>query len=112
MLTSGDIVMLDLGVPEGSEAGLRRPAVMVTAGRVLRHGPRVVQVVPLTTTLRGYESEVTIEPDSSNGLAVTSAAQCQHIRAVATSRIDESIGNVGPLALSQIRDTLAVLIDL
>lgn len=112
MLTSGDIVMLNLGVPEGSEAGLRRPAVVVTAGRVLRHGPRVVQVVPLTTTLRGYESEVTIEPDSGNGLAVTSAAQCQHIRAVATSRIDESIGNVGPLALSQIRDTLAVLIDL
>lgn len=112
MLTSGDIVTLDLGVPEGSEAGLRRPAVVVTAGRVLRHGPRVVQVVPLTATLRGYESEVTIEPDSVNGLAATSAAQCQHIRAVATSRIDESVGNVGPLALSQIRDTLGVLLDL
>ncbi len=112
MLISGDIVTLDLGVPEGSEAGLRRPAVVVTAGRVLRHGPRVVQVVPLTRTLRGYESEVTIEPDSSNGLAASSAAQCQHIRAVATSRIDDSVGNVGPLALSQIRDTLAVLLDL
>ena|SRR6056297_1876076 len=112
MLTSGDIVTLDLGAPEGSEAGLRRPAVVVTAGRVLRHGPRVVQVVPLTTTVRGYESEVAIEPDSGNGLAATSAAQCQHIRAVATSRIDEKVGNVGPLALSQIRDTLAVLLDL
>lgn len=112
MLTSGDIVTLDLGVPGGSEAGLRRPAVVVTAGRVLRHGPRVVQVVPLTTTLRGYESEVTIEPDSSNGLTATSTAQCQHIRAVATSRIDETVGNVGPRALSQIRDTLAVLLDL
>jgi mRNA interferase MazF len=112
MLISGDIVTLDLGVPEGSEAGLRRPAVVVTAGRVLRHRPRVVQVVPLTTTLRGYESEVAIEPDSSNGLSATSAAQCQHVRAVATSRIDESVGNVGPLVLSQIRDTLAVLLDL
>ena len=71
-----------------------------------------MQVVPLTTTLRGYESEVTIEPDSSNGLTATSAAQCQHIRAVATIRIDETVGNVGPLALSQIRDTLAVLLDL
>ena len=112
MLTSGDVVALDLGVPEGSEAGLRRPAVVVTAGRVLRHGPRVVQVVPLTTTVRGYESEVTIEPDPENGLTATSAAQCQHIRAVATTRVEESVGNVGPLALSQIRDTLAVLLDL
>lgn len=112
MLTSGDVITLDLGVPEGSEAGLRRPVVVVTAGRVLRHGPRVVQVVPLTTTLRGYESEVTIEPDVINGLEATSAAQCQHIRAVATGRIQESVGNVGPIALSQIRDTLAVLLEL
>lgn len=112
MLTSGDIVTLDLGAPEGSEAGLRRPAVVITAGRVLRHGPRVVQVVPLTTTLRGYESEVPVEPDASNGLATRSAAQCQHLRAVATSRIDETVGNVGPLTLSRIRDTVAVLLDL
>ena len=112
MLTSGDVVMLDLGVPEGSEAGLRRPAVVVTADRVLRHSPRVVQVVPLTTTVRGYSSEVTIEPDSGNGLQATSAAQCQHVRAVATSRLGESLGNIGPLALSQVRDTLAVLLDL
>lgn len=113
MLTSGDIVTLDLGVPEGSEAGLRRPVVVVTANRVLRHGPRVVQVVPLTTTLRAYQSEVPIEPDSSNGLARESAAQCQHIRAVATSRIvEEAVGNVGPVTLSRIRDTLGVLLDL
>ncbi len=46
------------------------------------------------------------------GLEALAAAQCQHIRAVATSRIQESVGNVGPLALAQIRDTLAVLLDL
>lgn len=112
MMTSGDVITLDLGLPEGSEAGLRRPAVVVTSGRVLRHDPRVVQVVPLTTAVRGYRSEVTIEPDHGNGLTATSAAQCQHIRAVATSRVERSVGNVGPVALSRIRDTLAVLLDL
>jgi mRNA-degrading endonuclease toxin of MazEF toxin-antitoxin module len=44
MLTPGDIVELDLGAPAGSEDGLRRPAVVVTAARVLRGGPTVVQV--------------------------------------------------------------------
>ncbi len=112
MLTSGDVVTLDLGVPEGSEAGLYRPAILVTAQRVLWAGPSVVQVVPLTTTLRGYESEVTIEPDSTNGLHRRSAAQTQHVRAVATSRIVEQVGNVGPVVLRQVRDTLAVLLDL
>ncbi len=72
----------------------------------------MIQVVPLTRTLRGYESEVTIEPDDTNGLRATSAAQCQHIRAVATSRVSRTLGNVGTVVLTQVRDTLAVLLDL
>lgn len=111
MLTSGDVVFLDLGVPEGSEAGMQRPAVVVTASRVLHAGPTVVQVVPLTRTLRGYESEVRVEPDEDNELDEPSAAQCQHIRAVATTRIRAQVGNVGAVTLRQIRDTLGVLLD-
>jgi mRNA interferase MazF len=111
MLSSGDIVDVDLGVPQGSEAGLLRPAVVVTAERILRADPNVIQVVPLTTTLRSYETEVTIDPDDLNGLRATSAAQCQHVRAVATSRCGRTVGNVGASVLAQVRDTLAVLID-
>ncbi len=112
MLTSGDVVRLDLGVPIGSEAGLIRPAVVVTAQRILAHGPSVVQVVPLTRTLRGYVSEVKVSASDENGLDVDSAAQCQHIRAVSTVRVIEAQGNVGALTLAQIRGTLAVLLDL
>jgi mRNA interferase MazF len=112
MLTSGDVVQLDLGVPTGSEAGLTRPAVIVTAQRVLTRDPRVLQIVPLTTTLRGHATEVPIAPDEANGLAQDSAAQCQHLRAVATSRISATRGNVGPMTLAQVRDTLATLLDL
>ena len=99
-------------MPRGSEAGLTRPAVVVTAQRTLLADPAVVQVVPLTTTLRGYESEVTITPDAGNKLDAESAAQCQHIRAIATNRVLEHRGNVGPVILAQVRDTLAVLLDL
>jgi len=111
MLTSGDVVSLDLVAPEGSEAGMQRPAVVVTANRVLRAGPSVVQVVPLTRTLRGYESEVLVEPDEANGLDAPSAAQCQHILAVATTRIRAQVGDVGPVTLGQIRDPLGVPLD-
>ena len=112
MPTSGDVVHLDLGIPTGSEAGLSRPAVIVTAQRVLTRDPRVIQIVPLTTTLRAHGTEVAILPDDTNGLARESAAQCQHIRAVASSRIRSAQGNVGPMVLAQIRDTLATLLDL
>ena len=112
MLTSGDVVRLDLGVPAGSEAGLIRPAVVVTAQPVLAADPTVVQVVPLTRTLRRYASEVILVADAGNGLDVDSAAQCQHVRGVATARLDGRLGNVGPVVLAQIRDALAVLLDL
>lgn len=112
MLTPGDIVELDLGIPAGSEAGLHRPAVVITAARVLAGGPNVVHVVPLTRTIRSSGAEVVIEPDAGNRLAASSSAQCQHVRSVATARIHLQIGNVGPVVLGEIRETLAVLLDL
>lgn len=112
MLTPGDVVELDLGTPAGSEAGLRRPAVVVTAGRVLRGKPSVVQVVPLTRTVRANGAEVSIDPDEVNGLRAPSSAQCQHVRSIATTRIQDCTGNVGPAVLGQVRETLALLLDL
>lgn len=112
MLTPGDVVDLDLGTPSGNEAGLRRPAVVVTAARVLRGGPNVVQVVPLTRTLRQSSTEVLIDSDEGNGLEATSSAQCQHVRSVATTRIEGRRGNIGPALLGEVRETLALLLDL
>lgn len=112
MLTSGDVVDLDLGSPVGREAGLRHPAVVVSAQRILDRDPHVVQIVPLTSTLHDFESEVTIEPEFVNGLTVTSSAQCQHIRAISTARVLGIRGNVGPVLLAQIRETLSVILDI
>ncbi len=112
MLTSGDVVDLDLGVPEGREAGYRHPAVLLTGQRILDAGPSVVHVVPLTSTIRGFHSEVTIEADETNGLDQVSAAQCQHIRAISSRRILDVRGNVGFGALVQLRETIAVILDL
>ena len=112
MLTSGDVVELDLGVPAGREAGFRHPAVVVTAQRILDAAPSVIQVVPLTSTIRGFGSEIRLEPDGSNGIEQPSAAQCQHVRAVSVSRVDGLRGNVGLAALAQIRDVIGLVLDI
>ena len=112
MLSSGDVVELDLGLPVGSEAGFAHPAVVVTAQRILDGEPTVIQVVPLTSTMRSFRSEVPIEPDRANGLDTRSAAQCQHVRAVSTVRVRGVRGNVGPVVLSQVREALALIFDL
>lgn len=112
MPTSGDIVELELGVPEGREAGFHHPAVLVTAQRILDADPSVVHVVPLTTMIRSYHSEIVIEPDELNGLDRASAAQCQHIRAISPHRITGVRGNIGAVPLAQVRETIAVILDL
>jgi len=112
MPTSGDVVRLDLGRPSGREAVFRHPAVVVTAQRILDASPSVLHVVPLTSATRGFGSEVPVEPDEQNGLEHLSAAQCQHIRAVSTDRVEEVTGNVGPLVLSRIRETIGLILDL
>lgn len=110
--TSGDVVDLDLGLPQGREAGFNHPAIIVTAQRILDAGPSVVHVVPLTTRIRGFATDITLQPDSHNGLAGVSAAQCQHVRAISADRITATRGNAGPAILFQIRDALALVLDI
>jgi mRNA interferase MazF len=112
MRRSGDIQSADLGEPQGREAGFTRPVVVVTAQLVLDQHPSVVHVVPLTSTIGGYRSEVTVGPDPSNGLEAESAAQCKHLRVIAVERLAQPIGDVGPKALTQMREALADLLDL
>lgn len=87
---------------------MRRPTPFLATAWQSSRGP----LVPLTRTIRGYATEVTITADDHNGLDQDSAAQCQQIRSVATSRIIGAKGNVGSITLAQIRDTLTLLMDL
>jgi len=112
MLTSGDVVDLDLGTPEGHEARFRHPAIVLTAQRILGAEPAVLQVVPLTSTDRGFATEVEVPADPANGLDQESFAQCQHVGAVSTGRILETRGNVGPALIARIRETLALILDI
>lgn len=112
MLTSGDVVALDFGLPSGREAGFARPAVLVTSQDILDEVATIVHVVPLTTTLREFGSEVMIEPTQSNGLTVRSAAQCHQIRAISVGRLGSPIGNVGVVDLVIIRETVGLVLDI
>jgi mRNA interferase MazF len=112
MLTSGDVVDLDLGVPAGREAGFRHPVIVVTAQEILDESASVIQVVPVTSTVREFGSEVRVTADTQNGLGADSSAQCQHIRPVSIDRVDSVRGNVGAATLSEIRQVLGLILDI
>jgi mRNA interferase MazF len=112
MLTSGDVLEIDLGMPARREAGFRHPVVIVTAQEILDESANVIQVVPLTSALRSFGSEVRLTADAQNGLAADSSAQCQHIRSVSTERVETVKGNIGSAALSEIRQVLSLILDI
>ncbi len=105
----GDIVLVDFGTPVGSEAGFRRPGVIVLADAFLRYRPTTVFVVPLTSTPRSFPSHIPIEPDTVNGLDQTSYAQVEQMRAVSLHRCNEHRGSVGHQVGHQILDVLAMI---
>lgn len=109
-LTAGAVVLVDLGIPAGHEAGFARPVIVVTAQEVLDAEPSVVQVVPITSNRKGFWTDVPVEPGPS-GLATHSHAQCQHLRSVSVARISEAIGAVDGVVLRQIREMLGLLLD-
>lgn len=112
-MQAGDVVRVDFGVPQGSEPGFTRPAVVITADYVLAGTPRTIHVVPVTSnTARRLPTEVDIETGDG---AVTGMAQVHLCAVISTSRIvndDRPPGNVGRAALTQIRSVIADLLDL
>ena len=110
-LIAGDVITVDLGMPLGSEAGFVRPAIVVSASASLRRNLATIFVVPCTTRNRGLASHIALMPDLGNGLAEPTWAQCEHLRSVGRIRCIERLGNAGIMALEQIREVLALLID-
>jgi mRNA interferase MazF len=106
----GEIWQVDLDPVQGSEANKRRPAVIVSNDRAnaaaTRLGRGVVTVVPVTsTTDKVYPFQVLLSaPD--NGLAVTSKAQAEQVRSVATQRLLRRVGRLSAAELAELDDAL------
>lgn len=105
----GDIVDVDFGTPVGSEAGFKRPGVIVVADSFLRFRPTTMFVVPLTSTERNFPSHVEIAPDARNELTTTSYALVEQLRAVSTDRCSDPKGNIGSVVARQLLEVLAMI---
>ncbi len=108
---AGDVVEVDFGVPEGSEPGFVRPAVVITADLILAAGPRTLHVVPITSnTSRSLPTEV---PVSASGLDRPSVAQCHLCTVISTQRVTpRDAGSIGAAGLAQVRSVLADILDI
>lgn len=60
-MRSGDVYRVDFGSPLGSEAAFVRPAVVITDDDILESISATFQVVPFTSTVRNWPTDVSSE---------------------------------------------------
>jgi mRNA interferase MazF len=63
-------------------------------------------VVPGTSTVRSVPLHVVVEPDTDNGLAMTTAFQIEQVRAISVRRLLRRLGHLDSLTLYSIDDVL------
>lgn len=103
-MQAGDVLRVDFGVPRRGAPAATRPAVVVTATTVLGFRLEAVNVVPCTTAVRGWDTEVPTD---------WGTAQCHAITTISLDDVvDETGSNVGPTVLAQIREVLADVLDI
>ena len=111
-MRAGDIVTIDFGIPAGSGPGFERPAVVVTADLIVAQLPRTFHVVPVTSNVRrAMTTDVAID---APGLDQHSVGQCHLLTVAEIERVkdDGGRGNIGDIALAQLRSVIADLLDL
>ena len=87
--------------------------VIVSSNRFQRIQDRLVLIVPVTSTIRGYPFHVTTQP-AETGLRQPGAIMCDQLRMLSTARLLDAApaGRLSTDLLRQVDDILRALIDL
>ncbi len=94
MISQGEIWWADLGEPEGSAPGFRRPVVVVQSDSFNRSRIATVVCVPLTSNMRWADAPGNVALDSAtSGLPKDSVANVSQLvtidRAILTERVSK-----------------------
>lgn len=112
----GEIRVVDFEPGVGSEAGKRRPAVLVSndaANAVVdRLGHGVVTVVALTSNVEEVGRFQTLLDADATGLRRDSKAQAEQLRSVAIQRVGPVIGRVTRGSMRELDEALRVQLAL
>ena len=87
----------------------RRPVVILTRDSVLRYLGEVT-VAPVTTTVRGIPSEVSLGPE--DGMPQECAVNCDHLQTVAKGKIGPMITVLREGRLHELRGAVHFALDL
>ncbi len=106
----GEVRLVDLEPVRGSEAGKRRPAVIVSNddsnNAAARLGRGVVTVVPVTSNVTKIFPFQVLLPAAPTGLRVDSKAQAEQVRSIAVERLGAVVGRLPASIMGDVDDAL------
>ncbi len=105
----GEIWRVNLEPTQGDEMGKTRPIVVLSGKSIGRLALRIV--VPLTDWKDRYAAYVwmtRLEPDATNNLTKTSAADAFQVRSVSVSRFVEYVGILPDERLDRVWKSLSI----
>lgn len=103
--------MVDLDPVAGHEQGGRRPFLLISIDPMNRSAAQMAIGAPLTTTDRGNELHVRLEPPEA-GLTRISFVMPEMIRSISMDRLRRKLGFASPDSLEAVAKRVGVLIGL
>ncbi len=109
----GEVWWVDYGTPVGSEAGYRRPAVIVQADALNKSQLGTVLLVPLTRTLKWAAAPGNVSCRARDtGLKHRSVANVSQLTATARRRLQEKAGRLPGAVMAQLDEGLKLVLGM
>jgi mRNA interferase MazF len=109
----GEIWWASLGVPYGSEPGLRRPVVILQADEFNRSAIQTVIVVPLTSNLRLAAAPGNVLcRGRDTRLRRSSVANVSQLTVIDRRRLTERVGSISDRLLRQVEEGVRLVLAL
>jgi len=107
----GQIWLARLDPTQGSVQAGTRP-VVVMSGNLMNQYMSVILACPLTTKVKGYRTNVVLEPSPGNGLKDESEVLTVHIRSISKERLIKYKGQIEEHQIMMIHERLHDIITL
>jgi mRNA interferase MazF len=107
----GEIYMADPDPVVGHEQGGRRPFLLISVNQMNRSRARLAIGVPLTTTDRGNELHVRLEPPEG-GLTRISFAMPEMVRSMSIDRLEQRLGHAPSTTVEAVSNRVGILVGL
>ena len=112
-MKQSEIWLIDLDPTKGAEIQKKRPAIVVNDNRLGKLPLKII--VPITDWKERYSIApwmIKIEPNTTNGLSKTSAADCFQIRSLSQERLIKKLGDVDEATFNEIKEAIRKVLDL